>query len=104
MFLTDPSTRDDPRRQPHPPPLPACLDRCDEASADSRSSHHLPDRRTDRPRADEGDDDDAHDLPGDDEPDADPRERRQPRHERSPRSRLEEVATKEWLMVLREGK
>lgn len=30
-----------------------------------------PDRRADRPRADEGDDGHPHDLPGDDEPDAD---------------------------------
>ena len=78
-------SRDDPRRQPHSPPLPPRLDRCDEASADSRSSHHLPDRLTVNTRADEGDDGHAHDLPGDDEPDADPREGRQPRHDRSPR-------------------
>lgn len=59
------------KRQPHSPPLPPRLDRCDEASADSRSSHHLPDRRADRSRADEGGDGHAYDLPGDDEPDAD---------------------------------
>ncbi len=47
-----------------------------------------PDRRADSTRADEGDDGHAHDLPGDDEPDADPRpaeRERQPRHDRSPR-------------------
>ena len=50
---------------------------------------NLPDRRTDRPRADEGDASHAYDPPGDDEPDADPREGRQPRHERTPRDLAE---------------
>lgn len=59
-----------------PLPLTSRLDRCDEASADPRSSHHLPDRRADRTRADEGDDGDTHYLAGDDEPHADSREGR----------------------------
>lgn len=40
---------------------------------------------SDSTRSDEGDAGNAHDLAGDDEPDADPRERRQPRYECSPR-------------------